>query len=128
VNPAPLVEIVAPTILTVQTVATQLFATRNLSGYSLLLISAANDDAANSFDLHVESGEWSDALDAEWIPVLTVPPAAAGLAGQRTLIVGPDHLRSFFRCWGIATGGNVSARFRLRGLVRPRPSPHGAYR
>ena len=127
-NPSPLVTIVAPTILTVQTVTTALFATRDLSGYSLLLISAANDDAANSFDLHVESGEWSDSSDAEWMPVLTVPPKVAGIAGQRSLLVGPDHLRAFFRVWGIATGGNVSARFAMRGLVRPRPSPFGAYR
>jgi hypothetical protein len=125
---APLIEIVPSTPLTVQTVTTALLATRDLSGYASLFFSVANTDAANPFDLHIESGEWSDSLDGDFLPVLTVPPAAAGLAGQRTLLVGPDHMRSFFRAWGIATGGNVAARFRLRGLLRRVPAASGGFR
>jgi hypothetical protein len=46
---------------------------------------AAATAATNPFDLHVEAGEWADATDAEWIPVLTVPPVAGGVIADGAL-------------------------------------------
>ncbi len=114
--------------VTVDVVVTPLLAARSFEGYDSLFVAALNDDAVNPFDLLIETGEAADALDAEYIPTLTVPPAAAGKAGQRSLVIGPGQMRAFYRISAQATGGAVQARWFLKGLLRRSPVPHGGFR
>lgn len=127
-NTGSLVILQPMTVVTVQTTLTPLLAMRSFEGYDALLVAAINDSTTNAFDLLVETGEASDALDAEYIPTLTVPPSAGGKAGQRSLIIGPAQLRAFYRISAQATGAPCNARWILKGLVRLITAGHGGVR
>lgn len=110
--------IVVPTSVNIQLTTTPLLATKDLSVFDSLLWFFLNDDTGNTWTATIETGETSDALDAEFNPSLIVPVSAGGKAGQRSLLIGPSQLRHFYRASGIATGGIIAARWGLYGLKR----------
>lgn len=111
--------VVALTTITVQPVLTTLLAARDLSGYSDLLFAFLCDDLANGYDVTIETGEASDALDGGFVGSIYVPPAAGGKRGQNSLVVGPNQLRSYYRVAATARGGGALAgAWILRGAPR----------
>lgn len=111
--------VVPPTIVTVQSTLTPLLPMTALGGrFDALLIVGLND-GATGYTLTLETAEDVAAVDADRTWSVTVPAKAGAVVGQGSIYLGPGILQTLFRVSAQSLGAPVSARWLVRGMIRP---------